>query len=197
MKYIVIFITLLLVSSCTKQISKISMAGISINDTKERLAKTKIPTVKIYDNKFSYQTKNKNELLIYFENDSIVCIENQESGDWMETKAVLFDFIFGQTTLKDIRNKFGSYGYKYEHYSFLDLGDIIYKYNYYEFDNCNDEILVLTTSVFPGNPNIDVLDENNSGKLFLRQLSIVQKTKFEKIRGTSKVFDKNYRKIKL
>lgn len=173
------------------------MAGISINDTKEMLAKSKIRTVKIYDDKFSYRTKNKNELLIYFENDSIVCIQNQDAGDYMETKAVLFDFIFEQTTLKDIKNKFGSYGCKYENYSFLDLGGTIYKYNMYEFDNYNDAILVLTTSVFPDNLNIDVLDESNSDKLFLKQLSIIQKNKFEKMYGNSKVLDKNYRKIKL
>lgn len=125
-------------------------------------------------------------------------MENRQSDYKLKTKTLLFDnFVFGQTTLKEISDEFGSYGFKYNNKLFLDLGSIIYNFNCYEFESNSDVILIISTIVKPEKLRIDVLDENNSNKLTMYVVGLADKAKLEKTWGKEKVFDKNYKKIKL
>ncbi len=200
MKYLLLllFISLLLLSTCMGQLSKISMAGLCINDDEKILKDIKLPIVVSDVNMITYETVNKNELYVSLESGKIVSMENRQSDRNQFTKTLLFDnFVFRKTTLKEISDEFGSYGYKYKDSPFLNLGGTIYNFNCYEFETNSDVILIISTIVNPGKLHIDVLDENNSNKLTLYVVVLADKAKLEESWGKEKVFDKNYKKIKL
>lgn len=196
LKELLICSILLFSINCTGQLTKISMAGLSINDSKKKLKNIKLPVIVSGADMITYKTKNKNELYISFADDKIVAMENRQGNDKLKTKTLLFDnFIFGKTTLKEIKDQFGSYGYRYKNNPFLDLGSIIYNFNCYEFDSQNDEILIIVTIIILKKQKIDVLDENNSVKLTLYNVTLAEKTNLEKIWGKEKCLVKTIGKL--
>ncbi|MBK8244232.1 MAG: hypothetical protein IPK88_12465 [Saprospiraceae bacterium] len=91
----------------------ISMAGIKINDSKTSLSNLKLKLVANENNMAMYKTDNGNDFSITFDKGKVVYMENDWLQDIKSNKPLFSDFYFGQTTLKDIRNKFSTNGFTY------------------------------------------------------------------------------------
>lgn len=118
-------------------------------------------------------------------------------NDWLQdakSRQPLFsDFSFGQTTLKDVRNKFSTNGFTYKSRSAFKTDTHLIMFNCFEFDSKNNEILVTITKI---SLDENVTEENVASKLKLDALIIADKTYLDKTWGKDKVFDNNYKKIK-
>ena len=119
-------------------------------------------------------------------------------NDWLqneEGKQPLFsDFSFGETTLADIRAKFSNNGYTHKEMYYFQSETHLAMFNCFEFDSQNNEVLVTITKI----PlDAEVTEETVASQLKLDALIIADKSYLDKIWGKEKVFDPNYRKIKL
>ena len=170
------------------------MAGIKINDSKKLTEKLKLKIVAQEEEMVKYRTQNGNDFSITFEKDKVVYMEN----DWLQdknSKQTLFsDFTFGQTTLKDIRTKFSTNGFTYKSRGPFKTRTHLIEFNCFEFDSKNNEILITITKI-PLNEY--VTEENVASKLKLDALIIADKAYLDRSWGNDKVFDPNYKKIKL
>jgi len=172
----------------------ISMFGVKINDSLKSLENLKLKIVARDENMIKYSTENGNDFSVTFENGKVIYMEN----DWLHelnSKQPLFsDFLFGQTTLKDIRSKFSTNGFAYKSRGAFTTETDLIEFNCFEIDSKNNEVLVTITKV---SLKENVTEETVASKLKLDALIIADKAYLDRTWGKDKVFDKNYKKIKL
>lgn len=172
------------------------MMGIELYDTRESVENLNLPIVAEESGIVKYSTENGNELSVTFENDKVVYMEN----DWLlmdEGAEPLFtNFIFGETSIADIREEFRTNGFTYSNRLFASTETHLVAFNCFEFDSEKNEILVTITGVSIAEK--DQVNENNlSDKLKLLAIIIADKNYLDKIWGEEKAFDENYRKIRI
>ena len=187
---LIITITFLFFTS----IEDISMLGIKINDSKKSLDNLKLEIVAKENDMIKYRTKNDNDFSVTFDKDKVVYMENDWLQDVNDRQPLFSDFIFGQTTLKDIRNKFSTNGFTYKARAAFTTETDLIEFNCFEFDSKNNEVLVTITKV---SLKENVTEENVANKLKLDALIIADKKYLDETWGKDKVFDKNYKKIKM
>ena len=187
---LIITITFLFFTS----IEDISMLGIKINDSKKSLDNLKLEIVAKENDMIKYRTKNDNDFSVTFDKDKVVYMENDWLQDVNNRQPLFSDFIFGQTTLKDIRNKFSTNGFTYKARAAFTTETDLIEFNCFEFDSKNNEVLVTITKV---SLKENVTEENVANKLKLDALIIADKKYLDETWGKDKVFDKNYKKIKM
>jgi hypothetical protein len=169
------------------------MAGIKINDPSIVLKNLKLEPKATSGDFHKYKTNNGNDLSITSENGKIVYIEN----DWLHGARGLIplysDFEFGKTSLDDIRNKFGTNGFSYNKTALVSTETDVIMFNCFEFDSPNKEILVMVTKIpLEAKANLE-----NIGRIAKLDAVILAKKEYlDKIWGTKKVYDPNYKKIK-
>ena len=173
--------------------SDISMLGIKINDTKNSLDKVKLKVIAKEEGMVKFKPENGNELSITIENGKIVYMENDWLQDERNTQPLYSDFSFGKTTLRDIRNKFGTNGFAYASRRAVTTETDLIEFNCFEFDSPNNEVLVMITKV---SVKEKVTNENIADKLKLDALIIAEKKYLDAAWGTDKTLDTNYKKIK-
>jgi len=171
----------------------ISMLGIKINDPKNSLDSIKLEIIAEENDMIKYRTDNGNDFSITLEKGKVVYMEN----DWLQNekgkKPLYSDLSFGQTSLQDIRNKYGTNGFSYKSRGpFATETDLI-EFNCFEFDSPNNEILVTITKI---SLKANVTEQNVADSLKLDALIIASKAYLDKTWGEEKLFDKNYKKIK-
>ena len=170
----------------------ISMLGIKINDNEKSLDKLKLEIVAKEDNMIKYKTENNNDFSVTINKGKIVYMENDWLQDPNNRQPLFSNFIFGKTTLKDIRNKFSTNGFTYKSRgSFTTETDLI-TFNCFEFDSKNNEVLVTITKV---SLKENVTEENVASKLKLDALIIADKSYLDEIWKKDKVYDPNFKKI--
>ena len=174
--------------------SEISLNGIKINDSRKFAETLKLEIVAKDKDMIKYRTENGNDLSITFDKGKVVYMENDWLQDIKSRQSLLSDFLFGQTTLKDIRDKFSTNGFAYKSRYMFPTETHLIAFNCFEFDSKNNEILVIITKV---SLDEDVTEENVSSKLKLDALIIADKSYLDKEWGKEKLFDSNYKKIKL
>lgn len=185
-------LTLLLTIAFFAPAGDISMLGIKINDPKKSLDQLKLEVVAKERNMIKYRTENGNDFSVTFEHGKVVYMENDWLQDATGNQPLFSDFIFGQTTLRDIRNKFSTNGFVHKNkFAFPTKTDLI-MFNCFEFDSKNNEILVTVTKVALAK---NVTEENVADHLKLEALIIADKTYLDEIWGKDKSFDPNYKKI--
>jgi hypothetical protein len=190
-----IIFSCLIIGSVLFSIGSISMLGIELYDTKESVENLTLPVVGEEPGMIKYRTKNGNDFSITFENDKVVYMEN----DWLlqqgGKKPLFTNFTFGETSLADIRNKFGTNGFTYSNRLFSSTNTHLVSFNCFELDTDKNEVFVAITGI--AIEGKDQVNENNiSEKLKLLAIIIADKKYLDKIWGEEKVFDKNYKKIK-
>jgi len=187
-------LTLLLIVALFLPTGNISMFGVKINDSRKSLDNLKLKIVARDENMIKYSTENGNDFSVTFENGKVIYMEN----DWLHelnSKQPLFsDFLFGQTTLKDIRSKFSTNGFAYKSRGAFTTETDLIEFNCFEIDSKNNEVLVTITKV---SLKENVTEETVASKLKLDALIIADKAYLDRTWGKDKVFDKNYKKIKL
>lgn len=186
----------LIIGSVLFSIGSISMLGIELFDTRESVEDLNLPVVGEEPGIVKYRTKNGNDLSVTFENDKVVYMEN----DWLlsaeGSKPLVTDFTFGETSIADIREEFGTNGFTYSNRLYSATDTHLVTFNCFEFDTDKNEVLVTITGI--AIEEKDEVNENNiSDKLKLMAIIIADKSYLDKIWGKDKVFDGGYRKIKL
>ncbi len=172
----------------------ISMFGLKIGSNQKLLANIKLKVDAKEGNMIKFKTDNGNDFSITCQQGKIVYMEN----DWLQganARQPLFsDFQFGQTTLRNIRKKFGTNGFVYNSRRTFTTDKDLIQFNCFEFDSPNNEILVVITKV----PlTINVTEESIADNLKLDAIIIADKFYCDKEWGKDKAYDKNYKKIKL
>ncbi len=141
-----------------------------------------------------YKTKDGNEISITVQHGKVVYIEY----DWLEekksTKTHFNGFVFGKTTLSDLRTRFGNNGFTYTSTAFVESGNGLIAFNCYELINSTSNILVFVTKVIL-NPEINELNIGDHFKLYA--LILANQTYLDEIWGKEKIYDPAYKKISL
>lgn len=176
------------------QTDEISMLGLKIGDSQKSLGKIKLKVDAKEGDMTKFKTENGNEFSVTCQKGKIVYMEN----DWLQNtnaKQPLFsDFQFGQTTLRDIRKTFGTNGFTFKSRGAFIIDKDFIEFNCFEFDSSNNEILVLVTKA----PlTAKVTEDNVSDNLKLDAIIIADKSYLDREWGKEKIYDKNYKKIKL
>ena len=169
------------------------MLGVKIGDTQKSLDKIKLKVDAKEGDIIKFKTDNSNDFSVTCQKGKVVYMEN----DWLQdpkARLPLFsDFQFGQTTLRDIRKKFGTNGFSYKSRGSFTTDKDLIAFNCFEFDSPNNEILVTITKL----PlTAKVTEDNVADNLKLDAIIIADKTYCDNIWGKEKAYDKNYNKIK-
>lgn len=181
--------------------SDISMNGISIHDSETKLESIKLEVVASQKDKKSstikYKTENGNDFSITTKNGQVVYLEN----DWLQTvegnKPLLSQFIFGETSLQDIRSYFGTNGFTFTKTAGFATDNALIEFNCFEIDSPNNEILVCVTKL-QINKDVNDIEYNTIAKyLKLDAIIIADNEYLEKLWGSQKSYDPNYKKVKL
>jgi hypothetical protein len=177
----------------------ISMQGIKIADSEQVVNNISLDVVAFEEKKgakyFKYRTENGNDFTLTIEKGKVVYLENDWLQDKSGNKPLITNFVFGETTLKDIRAAFGTNGFAYTEYAFLSLEKDLITFNCFELDSPNDEILVIATKIPFSTTG---LTEGNVAENFKLEAVILSNKKYlNKIWGKEKAYDGNFKKIKL
>lgn len=171
----------------------ISMHGVKIHSDKKSLESLKLEIVAREGDMVKYRTENGNDFSITCEKDKVVYMENDWSQNSKGRQSLFSNFLFGQTTLKDIRSRFSTNGFTYTNRNSIKTDTDLIMFNCFEFESKNNEVLVVITKV---SLKEDVTEENIASTLKLEAIIIADKTYLDGIWGESKVFDPNYKKIR-
>lgn len=185
-------ITLLLTFSCFYTANDISMAGLKIHDSKKTLESIKLELIAQDGDMTKYRTENGNDLSITTVKDKIVYMENDWLQDAKGKQPLFSDFVFGETTLKDIRKKFDTNGFTYKNQSVIKTETHLIMFNCFEFDSKSNEVLVTITKL---SLDQEVTVEKVATSLKLDALIIAEKSYLDKLWGKEKAYDTNYKKI--
>ena len=127
--------------------NEISMLGIKIGDTKASLEKIKLKVEAKDDEMIKYRTDDGNDLSVTLNQGKIVYMENDWLQDTNARKPLYTDFQFGQTSLREIRKKFGTNGFTYKtRRAFTTKTDLI-GFNCFELESPNNKVLVVITKI--------------------------------------------------
>jgi len=174
--------------------TEISMLGVQIHDPEKSIAQVKLGQVSKEKNMVKFKTENGNDFSITTENGKVVYMEN----DWLQHPesrgALITDFQFGRTTLKDIRARFGTNGYTYKSNAAFTTDRHLVMFNCFELDSKNEEVLVTITKIAL---NEEVTESNVASKLTLDALILADKSYLDKIWGKEKTYDTKRKKVKL
>ena len=172
----------------------ISMMGVKIGSSKQTLNKIALTVKGREDNMIKYTTANGNDFSVTTEQGRVVFMEN----DWLQNPAAsqpLFSsFEFGKTSLRDIRKTMGTNGFTYTQRNSFTTETEIVEFNCFEFDSPNNEVLVTITKAALQD---HLTEANVADHLKLDALIITNKAYLDKTWGKEKVYDPNYKKIRL
>jgi hypothetical protein len=184
----------LLLLSVIPASSEISMLGVKIHDPEKSIAQVKLGQVSKEKNMVKFKTENGNDFSITIEKGKIVYMEN----DWLQNpksrEALITDFQFGKTTLKDIRDRFSTNGFSYKRTAAMKTKTHLVMFNCFELESENEEILVTITKIAL---NDEVTEENVARKLTLDAIILADKNYLDKIWGKEKSHDLKRKKVSL
>ena len=171
----------------------ISMLGLKIGDNQKSLDNIELKVDVKEGNMIKFKTENGNDFSITCQKGKIVYMENDWLQDVNGKQPLYSDFQFGQTTLRDIRNKFGTNGFTYNSRRAFSTDKDIIQFNCFEFDSPNCEIFVVITKV---SLTENVTEDNVADLCKLDAIIIADKSYLDKEWGKDKSYDNNYKKIK-
>lgn len=170
-----------------------SIEGIQIGDTSkvlERLGQA-VAIDKRGDIEFrKYKTAEGNDLSVTLKKDRVLFIENDWSQDDKSTKAPYDGWVFGKTSLNEVRSRFGSNGFTYEKIAFPKTGAGLVTFNCYELPGNQPTVLVVVTKLLP-KPGITASNIGNHFKL--DAVIIADPTFLDEIWGNDKKYDPAYK----
>lgn len=172
----------------------ISMLGIKIYNTRESVEKLELEVVGMEPNIIKYRTEDGNDLSITYFKDRVVYMENDWLQDQKNNRPLITDFTFGQTSLKEIIEKFKTQGFVYKTRNSIELENEIIVFNCFDLDSPNEEVLVIIAKVALDE---NVTQDNLSEKLMLDAVILSDKTYLDIIWGEEKVYNGINKKIKL
>lgn len=142
-----------------------------------------------------FLTKNGNHLSVTIDNKKVVYLENDFIDRVNGEKPLVTNFIFGKSSLNEIRAKFNSNGFIYNNRLYSETDTSLIAFNCYELKSIKKEIIVFVTAI-PLAETPSTLQE--LGDLMKLDAIIISNEAFlDKIWGENKSFDENYTPIEL
>jgi hypothetical protein len=192
-------LTIVLFSFSTFSINTdISMVGIKINDNENLIDKINLKVIGNETNgkihMIKYRTENGNDLAITLKKGKVVYMENDWLHDNFGKQPLITNFQFGITSLREIRKTFGTNGFGFKKRGPFTTETDLIEFNCFEVASPNNEVLVTITKV---SLNANVTEENVSDSLKLESIIIANNAYLEELWGKEKLYDNNYKKIKL
>lgn len=175
-------------------ISDISMYNLKIGDAESSLEAIDLKVAAKDEDAgmTKYKTMNGNDFSVTTQNGKIVFMENDWLQDAKSTKPLFSNFVFGKTSLKDIRKTFGNNGFAYQNQMAIQLEKHVILFNCYEFDSPNNEVLAVITKVEVSD---EITNENLAERAKLDAIIIADKDYLDTIWSGNKIYDPNYKKI--
>jgi hypothetical protein len=164
----------------------LSMHGVRIHDTKESLDSLNLEVVSKNDRVIEYIAPDGNGFSVQLDHGKVVYMENGWYEDESSTKPLFTNFEFGKTSLRDVRNYFGNYGFNHKRkIGFVTATDLI-MYNCFELDPTKKEVLVTISRV---SLKEDVNQETMPDKLKLDAVIIADRDYLDMRWGKEKVYE--------
>ena len=167
------------------------MMGVSIHDSKSEVPANSLKVIIADSIKTIYEIKDHNNLIITFRDNNVIQMENDWSQSHSYATPLYTDFVFGKTSLRDIKEKYGTSGFQFNSMRNLKyIGDTI-SCNCFEFKSEKKEVLVLITRTKLINKYKGYLSDSFK----LDKVIIADYAYLDEIWGQEKVFDKDYKSI--
>ncbi|KGO93544.1 hypothetical protein [Flavobacterium subsaxonicum] len=172
-----------------------SMNGIKIGSSEATVKKLTLKQVTHTEGMYKYRTDNGNDFSVTLEDGKVVYMEN----DWLQkpegAQSLLPGLTFGKTTLRDIRQRFGSKGFVYAENQNMVTKTHLLEFTCYETTSLNNEVLVVVTKI----PFSTTVGENTdvSRLLTLDAIVIAKADYLEFLWGAQKAYSTGYKKIML
>lgn len=188
-----ILLTMIFLAMMLLPAGDISMLEIKIGDSQKSLDKIKLKVEVREGDMIKFKTDNHNDFSVTCQKGKVVYMENDWLQDIKARQPLFSDFEFGQTTLRDIRKKFGTNGFTYKSRGPFTTDKYLIEFNCFEFDSPNDEILITITKMLL---TANVTENSVADSLKLDAIIIAKKSYLDGEWGKEKLYDRNYKKIK-
>jgi hypothetical protein len=172
-----------------------SMQGIKIGSPEAAVAKLTLKKVAESEGTTKYRTDNGNDFVVTVDEGKVVFMENDWNQKPESNTALIPGFVFGQTSLKDIRKRLGTKGFVFALNQNLVTKEYLYEFHCFEIDSPQHEILVVVTKI----PFSTEVGENTdiSQKLKLDALVVSSLPYLESLWGAQKSFSEDNKKVRL
>ena len=184
----------LIAACCILLMADASMLGITVGSPEAALKKLKLEEVAREPGMVKYRTANGNDFSVTTENGKVVFMENDWSQDPAGKEALLPGFSFGETSLADIRKRFGCNGFTHKEFRYMQTETDVILFNCFEIDSATPEVLVCITKVPMDG---DVNESNLAEKAKLEALIVASPVYLDGLWGSEKAYDPDNKKIRL
>jgi hypothetical protein len=174
------------------QETELAMMGVKIYDPKKVLDKIELTETATEKNRNTYRLIDGNNFSITLDNGKVVMLEN----DWMHkqkcTKPLISKFVFGKTTLTDIKKEFGTNGFGYfENFSKTSEADVV-NITCFNVQSQGEEVLVvITRAPFRASVTRDI-----ESYQMLESIILADKKYLDKLWGKKRAYEEHI-KVKL
>jgi hypothetical protein len=141
----IILLVLLSAFTVPLQNAEIAMLGVKIHDPKKVLSTIPLSETGTEKSRHTYRLNDGNDLSITIDDGKVVMMENEWMHRQKGTKPLIGKFVFGKTTLTDIKKALGTEGFCYErNFSQTNEADVV-NITCFNVESHNDEVLVVIT----------------------------------------------------
>jgi len=174
-----------------------AMAGLSIGEDQRWINEVPLEVLvselEYETPRIKFITDNGNYLSITTQNGKVVYMENNWNQEVTGKESLIPNFIFGETSLKEIYKKFGTRGFIYTKQDALTIGNEKVFLNCFELSEEENVVLVVITKT-----SIDtkIDDDNSLSKLLLEALILSDSDYLDEYWGDEKSYSESYKKIK-
>ncbi len=178
--------------------TNVAMQGIQIHDSDAKLEAIKLEVVDsdltIKTPMIKYRTANGNDFAVTIKKGKVVYMENDWQHEGTGSQPLVSDLVFGQTSLREIRAKFGFNGYVHKHHSYMKTKGELIMFNCFELSIPKDVVFVTITAL----PlDAEVTEETVANHLKLTALVLSDKKYLDEIWGSEKAYDATNPKVSL
>lgn len=139
-----------------------------------------------------YITSDGNDLSVTYQNGEVVYIEKDWSGERKSQKSGISKFIFGQTSLKDIRAHYATNGFAYINSAMIETDDGIVAFNCFDLTDKKPTVMALATKIISMEK---VTEENIAEHMKLDVIVLAKPQYLDIIWGSEKMYDDVQKKV--
>lgn len=139
-----------------------------------------------------YLTPDGNDLSVTYKNGVVVFIEKDWSGESVSNKSGISNFLFGKTSLVEIRNRYRTNGFAYEKNAMFNNGESFIAFNCFNLTDKQSTVLALVTKI---DDTDKVTESNISGLMKLEAIILANPQYLDLIWGEDKFLEDVPKKV--
>jgi len=127
------------------QDAEIAMLGVRIHDPKKVLSKIPLIETATEKSRHTYHLEDGNNFSVTIDDGKVVMLENEWMHRQKSNKPLISKFVFGKTTLTEIKKALGTQGFCYEkNFSITNEADVV-NITCFDMGSSNGEVMVVIT----------------------------------------------------